>query len=89
MQNGIQRLQVTRQPIKPSDLSASPEKDRPKKTDKVVPDSFEEWLASPTQTISVGPEPEQGIFFTGLINESSAQIIDKRPKRPRKRRIAG
>jgi hypothetical protein len=70
VQNAMQRLQLINQPIELTDISNSSEETRPLKINKVVPDSFAEWLAQPSRTITAEPE---GL---GLENECCVQIVD-------------
>jgi hypothetical protein len=84
VQNAMQRFQMTRPAVELTDHSHSPERDIPSETDKVVPDSFAEWLAQPSATITGGPEPEQGIFV-GLMRECQIQTTeDHRPTQLRR-----
>jgi hypothetical protein len=74
VQNAMHRLPATRQPLDLTNLTDSPKKDSPLKTDKIVPDSFAEWLAQPSQTITAGPESEQGVFIE-VNGDSCVQIV--------------
>jgi len=77
VQIAMQRLQVTTPPTeKLADSINPPVRDDVSKTDKVVPDSFSEWLAQPSQTIAAGSEPEQGIFM-GLLDQCCTQGVEK------------
>ena len=68
------RFQLIRIPEILVDLAIAPEQGCPSETERVVPDSFAEWLAQPCHTISAGPETEQGIFV-GLLSECSVKVI--------------
>jgi len=48
---------------------------------KLVPESFSEWLAQPSQSITSGPESEQGIFM-GLMGEPPLPLTRPQPDRP-------
>jgi hypothetical protein len=84
VQNAMQRLPVNRQPIDLTDLTDSPKQDRPLETNKVVPDSFADWLAQPSQTITAGPETEQGVFIE-VNGDSCVQIVGSSSVESRKR----
>jgi hypothetical protein len=60
-----------------TDSTNSPVDGSASKAEKVVPDSFSDWLARPSATITAGSEPEQGIFV-GMLNECRAQVADDR-----------
>ena len=77
----MQRYHASRPPVELTDSVNSPDTFCPSETEKVVPDSFAEWLAQPSQTISAGPEPEQGIFL-GLMEESLVQLAQDPPSPP-------
>ena len=74
MQITMLRFQFTRSLFEPTDQIDSPGKDGVSEQDKVVPDSFADWLARPSQTITPEPQCEQG-FFEGLMNECPVQAI--------------
>jgi hypothetical protein len=67
----MQQFQTTGSRVALPNASNSPDAVRPRVADKVVPDSFAEWLAQPARTITSGPEPEQGVF-AALLNDSRA-----------------
>jgi len=63
-------------------INESPELPIPSDADPVVPNSFAEWLAQPSQTITAGPETEQGIFV-GLLGQCQVQVSHDASARPR------
>lgn len=69
---------MTRQPIELTDLSNSPE-ERRLETEKIVPDSFADWLSQPSRTITAGPQPPQG--GTGS-EKSCVHVIDGKAAEP-------
>jgi len=74
VQMTMQRFQFTRSLFELTDQIDSPGKDGVPEPNKVVPDSFAEWLARPSQTITPEPQSEQGIF-AGLMNECLVRTI--------------
>jgi hypothetical protein len=80
----MQGLQLSNIRLELTDPINSPEKNSASEPDKVVPDSFADWLAQPSQTITAGPEPEQGIFV-GLMNECQVRIAEDPAIRPHRR----
>jgi hypothetical protein len=74
VQSAMQRFQVTRAVVELTDTPDSSEDGCPSETNKLVPDSFSDWLAQPSQTITAGPDPEQGIFV-GLLNECHLRMV--------------
>jgi hypothetical protein len=63
----------SRLPAGPTDFHASSAGGTPFETHKVLPDSFADWLAQPSHTITAGQEAEQGIFV-GLLGECQVQV---------------
>jgi hypothetical protein len=82
VQNAMQRFQPTNTLLELTDLTDSPDPEGLPESDKVVPDSFADWLARPSQTITPEPQPEQGIF-AGLMSECPVQTIVGQPMRRR------
>ena len=82
MQRVMQRFEVTKIFFEPTDPLDSPVEFDASATGTGVPDSFDEWLAQPSQTIAPGMEPDQGIF-AGLINECQVRITHRPPIQPR------
>ena len=68
------RFQFTRSLFELTDQIDSPARDGVSEPDKVVPDSFADWLARPSRTITPEPQPEQGVF-SGLMYECRVQTI--------------
>ena len=68
------RFQFTRSPFELTDQIDSPGMDSVSEPDNVVPDSFADWLARPSRTITPEPQSEQGIF-AGLMNECPVQTV--------------
>ena len=72
MQNAMQRVHVI-EAFELTDLSDSSAADLSPNTDKVVPDSFAEWLAQPSPSITGGPELAQGVFIA-MMNQCQVHI---------------
>jgi hypothetical protein len=68
------RFPFTRPLFELADRTDLPGKDEVPEPDKVVPDSFADWLARPSQTITSESQPEQGIF-AGMMDECLVQVI--------------
>ena len=79
----MQRFQFTKSLFELTDQTGSPEDDGMPESEKALPDSFADWLARPSQTITAEPQPEQGIF-AGLMNECPVRVMEGRPV-PRRR----
>ncbi len=80
----MQRLQTNAPFVVLTDASCPPETERPLEAEKVVPDSFAEWLAQPACDITDATELDQGIVI-GVMNEFQAQNSSGpsvRPVRP-------
>jgi len=67
----------TRMPAELTGASNPPVTNVPSETDKVLPDSFADWLAQPSCTITARPDsqpdPKPGIWV-GLTSESQIHI---------------
>jgi hypothetical protein len=70
----MQRLQTNPPAVALTDAGCPPETELPLEAEKVVPDSFAEWLAQPACTITDETELAQGIFV-GVMNEVRAQTL--------------
>ena len=69
----MQQFQPTGPRVALTNASNAPDAARPRGADKVVPDSFAEWLAQPARTITSGPEPEpEPGVFAALLNDGRA-----------------
>jgi hypothetical protein len=80
----MQRLPSKTPFIALTDARNSSDRDFSPQPNKVVPDSFAEWLARPADTISAGPEPGQGVFMR-LMNECCEQNFNRVPAKPGRR----
>ncbi|MDR3377134.1 MAG: hypothetical protein P4M10_00490 [Verrucomicrobiae bacterium] len=80
MQNAMQRVRVIKT-VDLTDLSDSSTDDLSPKTEPVVPDSFAEWLAQPSGTITGGPDLAQGVFV-GVMNQCQIHIAGHPPSHP-------
>ena len=78
VQNVMQRFQFASALYELTDLPGSPGQDALSESARVVPDSFADWLARPSQTITSEPKPEQGIFL-GLMSECRVRATDNQP----------
>jgi hypothetical protein len=70
----MDRFKTVNLRIELTDSSISPAQSRVPEADHGVPKSFAEWLARPCQTITSGPESEQGIFV-GMTKECQVRVL--------------
>lgn len=84
VQDAMQRSQVRPSAADLAGTSDSPVGESVPTAQRIVPDSFSEWLARPSQTISIAgdSEPHQGIF-AALLNECPAPLTTSQPAGPR------
>lgn len=78
----MSRLPITRPIVVPPELSDSSIESSLHEPEKVIPESFAEWLAQPSQPIVDGPGPEQGIFI-GLLAECKLDRVEPPMDGPR------
>jgi hypothetical protein len=75
----MQRIDISKPLVLSAKSESPPPAQFPLENARPVPDSFADWLARPAQTITAGPEPNEGVFVN-LSEGSKIDVVCDQPK---------